>query len=242
MNGVVEPRAPAVIAKLDGELAKLAAMEAGVDELALAAAENQPGAIGRLTAQRAKIEEAERRVSEMRRAVALAQRIDRQADAAAATQMRAGQLVEFKRQFAAREKAMATVLKAAADMAAAYGEYSEATLLSVGAIPSGTFVPPMSIGRDGLYGAAFGPCDRLILGELFRLAPDRHDGTGRFVLPFAKPPSEMARGKPETIPAGIDEMRAADDAIIADISKQIENLDEVAMRFALAVDRKDHAA
>jgi hypothetical protein len=155
--------------------------------------------------------------------------------------MRSEQLVEFKRQFAAREKAMAAVLKAAADMAAAYGEYSEATLLSVGAVPSGTNVPPMSIGPDGLYGAAFGPCDRLILGELFRLAPGRHDGVGRFVLPFAKPPSEMVRGKPEAIPAGIDEMRAADDAIIADIAKQIEHLDEAAMRFALNTDRKDAA-
>ena len=38
-------------------------------------------------------------------------------------QMRGEQLIECKKEFAGREKAMAAVLKAAADMAAAYGEY-----------------------------------------------------------------------------------------------------------------------
>jgi hypothetical protein len=241
MSGTREPRAPTVIAKLDGALAVLAAMEAEVDELALAAAENQAGAIGKLSAHRAKIEEAERRVSEMRRAVALAQRLDRQANVAAVTQMRGEQLVEFKREFTVREKAMAAVLKAAAEMANAYGDYSEATLSAASALPSGATVPVMMIGGNGIYGPAFGPCERLILAELYRLAPDRQDGIGRFVLPFAKPPSEQFRGNHPAIPAGIEEFRAADAAIIADITKQIEKLDEAAMRSALATDRKDAA-
>jgi hypothetical protein len=241
MTGAVEPRAPAVIAKLDGELAKLAAMEAGVDELALAAAENQPGAIGRLTAQRAKVEEAERRVSEMRRAVALAQRIDRQAAVAAATQMRGDQLIEFKKESAAREKAMAAVLKAAAEMATAYGEYSEATLRAVTATPSGTVVPVMAIGENGSYGPVFGPCERLILAECYRCAPDRSDGIGKFVLPFSKSPNLMLRDRPDAIRPGIDEVRDAHASIIADIIMQIEKLDEAAMRFALATNRKDAA-
>jgi hypothetical protein len=82
---------------------------------------------------------------------------------------------------------------------------------------------------------------RLILAELYRLAPEREDGIGRFVLPFAKPSSEQFRGNPTAIPAGIDELRAADNAIVADIAQQIEKLDEAAMRFALATDRKDAA-
>jgi hypothetical protein len=241
MKGAVERRAPPVIAKLDAALAALAVMEAEVDELALAAAENQPGAIGRLSAHRAKIEEAERRVSEMSRAVALAQRIDRQADVAAATQMRVDQLAEFKKQFTAREKAMAAVLKSVAEMATAYGEYSEATLRAVTAAPSGTVVPVMTMGDLGSYGPVFGPCERLVLAEFWRCAPDRSDGIGRFVLPFAKPPNEMVRGTPSAIRPGIDEMRAAHAAIIADITKQIEKLDEQAMRFALAPPQKEAA-
>jgi hypothetical protein len=241
MKGSSERRAPPVIAKLDAALASLAVMEAEVDELALAAAESQPGAIGRLSAHRAKIEEAERRVSEMRRAVSLAQRIDRQADVATTTQMRRDQLAEFKKQFSAREKAMAVVLKAAAEMATAYGEYSEATLRAVVAAPSGTIVPAMSTGALGSYGPVFGPCERLILAEFYRLAPDRSDGIGRFVLPFAKPPTEMVRGTPDAIRPGMEEMRDAHAAIISDIIKQIEKLDEQAMRFALAPPQKDAA-
>ena len=56
MKSAAERRAPPVIAKLDAALASLAVLEAEVDELALAAAENQPGSIGRLSAHRAKIE------------------------------------------------------------------------------------------------------------------------------------------------------------------------------------------
>jgi hypothetical protein len=234
-------RAPAIAAKLDAACAMLAAHNGEVAQTVLDVAEDVQGAPKRLFDLRAKISTAEREVGELEKAYELAARIDRQTDVAAATRMREEQLVEFKMQFAAREKAMAAVLKAAADMAAAYGEYSEATLRTLSALPAGTVVPPMSIGSEGFAGPAFGPCERLILAELWRLAPDREDGIGRFVLPFAKSSTVFVRENPEAIKPGIDEFAAADQAIIADIEKQIEKLDQAAMQRALAPERKDAA-
>jgi hypothetical protein len=232
------PRAPGIAEKLEAARAILAVHNGEVAQTVLDAAENVPGATKRLCDLRGNISTAELAVFELEKAYELAARIDRQSDVAAATRMRGEQLVEFKKQFAAREKAMAAVLKAAAAMAVAYGEYSEATLRAAAVVPSGTGIPPMTIGGDGMYGAAFGPCERLIQAELYRLAPQREDGIGRFVLPFAKPSSEQLRGNPAAMPAGIDELLAADMAIIADITQQIENLDEAAMRLALATDQK----
>jgi hypothetical protein len=241
MTGAAEPRAPAIAEKLEAARAMLAVHAGEVAQTVLDAAENVPGALKRLTELRARISTGELAVAELEKAYELAARIDRQANAATATHMRNEQLVAFRSEFEARETAMAAVLEAAAAMATAYGEYSEATLRAAAVIPSGTTVPPMAIGGDGAYGAAFGPCERLILAELYRLAPERVDGIGRFVLPFAKPPSEQLRGNHPAIPAGIDELRAADAAILNDISRQIEILDEAAMRFALAPERKDAA-
>jgi hypothetical protein len=235
------PRAPAISDKLEEARSLLAVHNAEVAQTVLDATENLPGAPKRLHDLRTKISIAEREVFELEKAYELAARIDRQSDVAAATQMRGEQLTEFKKQFAAREKAMATVLEAAAAMAVAYGEYSNATLSTLAAVPSGTTVPVMSIGCGGFAGPAFGPCTRLVLAELWRLAPARADGIGRFVLEFAKPSSELMRGDPETVRPGIDELREADAAIVADIEKQIINLNERAMRFALATDRKDAA-
>ena len=234
-------RAPAIAEKLEAARAMLAAHNGEVAQTVLDAAENVPGATKRLTELRAHIASAERAVFELEKAHELAARIDRQADVAAVTQMRAEQLAEFKRQFAAREKAMGVVLKAAADMAAAYGEYSEATLRAAVAAPSGTVIPVMAMGENGSYGPVFGPCERLILAELYRLAPEREDGIGRFVLPFAKSPNVMLAGTPNSIRPGIDEVCDAHASIISDIVMQIEKLDEQAMRVALATDRKDAA-
>jgi hypothetical protein len=223
----------------------LAAHNDEVAQTRLDAADDLPGAAKRLAELRSKISMAERDVFELEKAHALAAKLDRQTAATAATQMREDQLAAFKKEMAAREKAMAAVLKACADMAAAYGEYSESTLCTLMAVPSGTHVPMMMIGAtDGFSGAAFGPCERLILAELYRLAPERQDGIGRFVLPFAKPSSEQTRGQPAAIKPGIEELLAADNAIIADIVEQIEKLNRQAMRAAgmITEDRKGVAA
>jgi hypothetical protein len=226
------PRAPAVAAKLEAARDVLRTLEQDVGQFVLDAAEGVTGAAKRLADLRTTIAAAQRDAGELEQALALAAKLDRQAAATAAAKMREEQLVAFKQHFTAREKAMAAVLKAAADMAAAYGEYSEATLQAVTAVPSGAVVPQMAIGPGGVYGAAFGPCERLILAELWRLAPDRKDGIGRFVVPFAKPASEMVRDKPEAVRPGMEELRAADQAILASVVAQIEKLDAAAMRAA----------
>jgi hypothetical protein len=236
-------KAPIVRAKLEALIDVLAGLESEQAALALAAAEERPNAVAKLTAHRSKVDAAAREVAEMQAALALAEQIDRQTAASAAIRMRAEQLIEFKKPFSAREKAMAAVLKAAAEMAAAYAEYSEATLSIQISVPTGTVIPVMMIGPEGIYGAAFGPCERLILAELYRLAPERSDGIGRFVLPFSRPSSEQTRGHPAAIRPGIEELVAADKAIISEIELQIEKLNGQTLRAAgvPADDQKDAA-
>jgi hypothetical protein len=210
--------------------------------MTLEAAERKPGAADKLAAHRTKIDVAKTAAFDLRAALRLAERIDRQAVAAGAAHMRADQLAEFRKEFAAREKAMEAVLEAAAAMAKAYGEYSEATLRALAATPTGTVIPAMFMGPENSYGPAFGPGERMVLAELYRLSPERSDGIGRFVLPFAKPSSEMVRNKPEEMPAGMDELRAAHEAIIANVALQIERLDDLAQQAAeKTTDRKDAA-
>jgi hypothetical protein len=234
MSTVVTRRAPAAREKLVAAEAVLVGLEAAVASLALEASEGKSGAEKGLAAHRSKIELAARNVSELRRAVSLAERLDRQSNASAAANMRAEQLAAFRAAFAARGKAMHTVLEAAATMAKAYAQYSEANLTALAVVPTGTVVPTMSIGAGGFAGPAFGPCERLILGELWRLAPERDDGAGRFVLPFARPSSEMTRLKPEAIPAGIEEIAAADNAILQSVAAQIGQLNAREMAAATA--------
>ncbi|MCW2218311.1 hypothetical protein M2232_001843 [Bradyrhizobium japonicum] len=226
------PRAPAVRLKLETAQAELAALDAEVATLTLDDAEEKPGARKALTAHRSDMQTAERRVDELKRALALAEKFDRQAAALGATAMRAEQFAVLRKTFDTRETAMADVLKAAADMAKAFGAYSEASLKAVSVVPVGATVPQMAVGPDGAYGTVFGPCELLILAELWRLAPDRKDGTGRFILPFAKPVMEMTRNKPEAMPEGMAEFKAAHAALLANISEQIEHLNETTMRAA----------
>jgi len=226
------PRAPAVAAKLEAAADLLHTLEQDVGQFVLDAAEGVPGAAKRLADLRTTISAAQRDVGELQQALALAEKLDRQSAATDTAKMRGDQFEAFKRTLSAREKAMAAVLKAGADMAAAYGEFSEVTLAAVTAVPSGAVIPQMAIGPGGVYGPAFGPCERLILAECWRLAPQREDGIGRFVLPFARPESEMVRDKPEAMRPGMEELRTADAAIIASVAAQIDKLNAAAMRVA----------
>jgi hypothetical protein len=234
MKTELQPRAPAAREKLQQAEQLAASLTADVALLALGAAEGAPGAEKALAAHRTKIEAAERQVRELTAAVGLAERLDRQAAATGMAKIRADQLAEFKKQMADREKAMAKMLEAAATMAAAYGAYSEATLAAQIAAPIGTTIPQMSIGVNGLLGNAFGHCEILIRSELWRLAPYRADGVGRFVLPFARAVTPLTPGNPNALPPGIDEMRFAHVAIITDIEKQIAALDQREMAAASA--------
>lgn len=236
-------RAPAVREKLECALGALVELEEQVAEYALDAAERKPGAADKLSGHRAKIAAAQTAADELRSALRLAEKLDRKNQVAAATRMRSEQLEVFTKEMTEREKAMDVVLKAGAEMAAAYGRYSEATLRVLAAVPVGTAVPMMSIGSEGFGGPAFGTLERLILAEFYRLAPERSDGVGRFVVPFAKPSSEQFRGNAGAIRPGIEELRDADAAIVADISKQIDKLNDEAMRAAgISTDDRKHAA
>ena len=229
-----QQRAPAARSKLHLAEETLASLMAEVASLALEASEGKGGAERALAAHRLKVEAAERQASDLRRAVELAERLDREASATAAARMRREQMVAFQASMQIREREMAAVLEAIATAAAAYGRFSEASLSAQIAAPTGTSVVPMTMGPEGLYGHAFGPCEQLILSELYRLAPERADGLGRFVVPFAKPFAEAVRHNPAAIPPGIDAMRAASQAILADIEKQISALDQRAMAAASA--------
>jgi hypothetical protein len=222
------PRAPAVAAKLADAKDILVELTHDLAELALEASEGKAGAEKALAAHRSKIEAAERNVAELRGAVALAERLDRQNAADGVGRMRADQLRDFRTAMAARRKAMAVVLEAAATMAKAYGEYSEATLAAAIATPAGTVAPQVAMGRTGELGPSFGPCERLLLAELWRLGPDRKDGVGRFIVPFAKAAPLMTTSNPRDLPVGIDEFRKADEVIIAEIEKQLERMNSAA--------------
>jgi hypothetical protein len=232
MKTELQQRAPAVALKLAEAEALLFELEAGVAPLALAESEGVSVAKRDLQALETKIDAAKRERQKLRSAHRHALELDQKADATAASLMRAEQFSEFRKHMASREKAMAAVLEAAATMAEAYARFSEASLSAAVSVPTGTSIPVMTIGPDGLYGHAFGPCGQLILSELFRLGPERADGTGRFVMAFAKPTIEALRHKPSDIPPGTSEFRAAQQAIETDIEKQVSVLDQRAMATA----------
>ncbi|OAF17852.1 hypothetical protein [Bradyrhizobium neotropicale] len=225
-------RAPAIAQKLEAARSVRASIDPEIAQAALEAAEGARGADKRLADLRARVAMADREVAELEKAHALAARLDRQAAVQAVAEMRAEQLADFKVNMEQREKAMAKVMEAAALMAKAYAEYSEATLAAQIAMPTGTSIPVMAVGPDGVYGPVFGPCERLILSELWRLAPPRSDGIGRFFVPFAKPTVELFRRQPEAMPAGIDELRSANQAIVIDVEKQVAKMNESAMAAA----------
>jgi len=236
------PRAPAAREKLAAALAVKADLECSVAALALEASEDKPGAAQALAAQRAKIDAAARQVAELTAAVDLAAFLDREAAVEALARMRASQLAAYTKAMQARTKAMTAVLEAAAAMAKSYGEYAEATQEAMTVVPSGTVVPIMGIGPNNCYGPAWGPAGLLIQSELWRLAPARVVGgedIGRFVIPFAKAPSFISNR--DTMPAALDEWRAADQAILEDVRRQLDALNERARATIAAAKTKEAA-
>ena len=228
-----KPRAPAVRLKLEAAEHVLAELEQQTATLALEATEGKAGAEKALASHRAKTETAEQQVSELRRALALAERLDREAAANLGASLRREQMADFRQAMSAGDTAMAKVLAAAAEMAKAYGEYSEAALAAGIHTPTGTSVSAMAAGRNGMLGSVFGRCEQLILAELFRLAPQRAAGPGRWILPFAKSPMPFDDDHRKLAPC-LDEFRAARAAVVADVENQVKALDDAAMSAAIA--------
>jgi hypothetical protein len=231
MQPDAKPRAPAARAKLEQAQAVLADLEQQTAVLALEAIEGKAGAEKVLAAHRSRIESAERQAREMRGAVVLAERLDREAVASDAAQTRAEQLAEFKNAQAGRVSAMAKVLDALSELAISYAEYSEATQAAQVAMPSGTHPATINMGPLGTYGHSFGPCSQMLLAELYRVAPERKDGIGRFILPFAKSPLHSSTNHKE-LPAAIDEFRKTTEIVTQDIQSQVEKLNANEMAVA----------
>jgi hypothetical protein len=185
----------------------------------------------RLAVLRRERDEARNAVEEMEAGLAVSQRLDREAVASAAAQSRSQQLSVFQKAMAGRLKAMTSALEALATFANAYGEYSQATLTAMESIPAGTIAPQIAMGPLGGYGASWSNCQRMLEAELFRIAPERADGIGRFIAPFAKAPLHSDSNH-RALPNALDEFKRADQVVMAEISRQAAELDRRAMNAA----------
>lgn len=215
--------APAAASRLAQAEATLGELENSLGPLSLAASENESGAEKKLAQLETQIGAARRELQKLQSAHSHAVLLDRRNTASAAAKLRDEQLADFTAAMQARGKEMAAVLQAAATMAAAFGRYSEQTLRASISAPIGTVIPAMAIGPNGSYGPAFGPCERLILTELWRVAPERKDGAGRFILPIARSPSITNTDRAAFSPA-LEEFATANRAIVAEIATQVEQL------------------
>jgi hypothetical protein len=233
MKEVVQSRAPAVAVKLEAARNALQDLERDVGHAALEAAEGQPGGAKRLADLRSKISAAEREVAELTRAHELAARLDRENVAASAVSLRASQFAAFREHVAAREKHMAAALAHAGEMAKAYRQFMFESEAMVSVLPSGTALPTLAMGENGLSGNLLGSCDRLLLAEMYRLGAEQ-DGDGRRAptLPFAKPQVMELRDQPDRIRPGLDVLQEAHDAMLREIEGQIARLDAKVMQAA----------
>jgi hypothetical protein len=227
----IKPRAPAARAKLAGAEAVLAELEQHTAILALEMSEGKTGSEKAMASHRSKIEAAKKQVNDLRKATELAERLDREADAVAAAAMRASQLTVFEKAMAGRLQAMTSALEALTAFAIAYSAYSQATLTAMESIPAGTIAPQVAMGPLGAYGASWSNCSRMLEAELYRVAPERADGVGRLVAPLAKAPLHSDTNY-KVLPKAIDEFRKADATVLAEIARQVSDLDKRAMTAA----------
>jgi hypothetical protein len=221
----MQPRAPAIAAKLNQAEALLKELEQETAILSLEEFEGKPGAAKALASHRAKLEMAELQASELRQAVALAERLDREAVANAAVASRAEQFARFQKPMAASDKKMAKMLGTVALLSSEFADFCEDRLEAAQATPGGTSPALVNMGPNNTYGATWSDCGRLIQAELWRTAPLRRDGKGRFVLPFATPPIHSSTDH-TTLPPAIDEFRRAEQIVISDMARQVSDLDK----------------
>jgi hypothetical protein len=215
-------RAPAIALKLEAAREALQLHNDMVAQTVLAAAENAPGAAKRLAQLRENISMTEREVSEFEQAHALAAKLDRQSDAAGAAAMRAEQFAVMKQRADVRLKAVATIMEAVATAAKAYHEYVVATNEMAVALPTGTRIGFVSLGRNGYGGSWVGNLKELIAAEAWRLiVVDQKGSASR--LPFATAP-EVTNDDHTKLPPAIDLMTEAQENILRDIEAQMARL------------------
>jgi hypothetical protein len=222
-------RAPPVASKLEAARSNLQALEVDLGQAVLDAEENAPNAAKRLAGLRSQIADAERSVTELTKAHALAIRLDRQSDATGRAKMRSEQLAAFQKHGRDRVAAAEKMLTAAAVMATAMQEYGTSTQAMVGVLPAGTSLPVMAMGRIGEFGGALGNLELLLSAEFYRLGAGLEPFNGqRFYVAFAKQPT-LGSTDHRTMQPGLDAFREAHAAIGAEIEGQLTKLNEADM-------------
>jgi hypothetical protein len=225
-------RAPAAREKLQQAEAVLAEFEADVALLALEASEGKAGADKALAGHRSKIELAARSVTELRRAVLLADTLDRKAAAGEATRIRREQLSAFCKYGKTRLGAVDDVMKAAATMASAMQTYGSSTQLMVGVLPAGTSLPVMNLGPNGTLGGALGNLELLLAAEFYRLGSGVEPFNGqRYFVPFAKQPT-LGNTDHTKMQSGMEAFCGGHAAIIKEIEGQLAKIDAEDMNVA----------
>jgi hypothetical protein len=220
------PRAPAIAMKLDAAREKLGRIRDDVGQTALDAAEGVEGADERLAALRANIAGAEQVVEELTKAFDLAAKYDRQAAAAGAADMRLKQFEVMQAKADLRLRAVTRLMEAIGVAAEAYGEYVAATNQMVVALPTGTRLSFISMGRNGYGGSWVGDLKGLLEAEAWRLMPKVRGGEKR--LPFAVAP-ELTNDDHTKLPSAIEVMTFAQESILRDVEIQMQRLNAESM-------------
>jgi hypothetical protein len=233
-------RAPAVALKLETARGVLQDLNREVGQAALEAHENAPGAAKRLAGLRQQIADAEREVSELERAHTYAARADREASASGAVALRAEQFAIMKKHAEIRLKKAAILMEALATASKAFSEYAIETNAMVVALPTGTRMAFLGMGRNGYGGSWIGDLKSLIAAECFRLTVTDERGRGAR-LPFAQAP-ELTSNNPGALTPAIELMTEAQETALRDIEGQMNRLNDEQMAAAAAARIEGQAA
>lgn len=220
-------RSAQVRASHEAALSVLAELEGEVAQFALDAIERQPGAAERLAGHRERVDAARRAADELRAALELSERLDREADAVGASSLRAEQLAAFERFGAERVEAMTEVIQCVGKSAQAFARYATATASMVNSVPTGTRLPLMGFG-DGTGGNWLGDGEILIGREAYRVA----ELAGAPKLPFARnPPLSHGTSAKRMLPATeiLEETQAA---VLRELTGQVARLNRADLQTA----------
>jgi hypothetical protein len=215
----MQPRSPAIAAKLAQAEAVLKELEQETAILSLEEFEQRPGAAKALSQHRAKLEMAERQVSELRAAVTLAERLDREAGASAAAVSLGEQAKVFRADMEAREGDFVSALDHIGKAAKHLISYARKTLKAGGSVPGGCTVPGMMVGNQKQE-HAFGFCKALLDAEWYRHIPPAGEGQLPLGLPYGEHP-KFGHTDPSSIRPSAEEFHDANEAIVRSIEAQV---------------------
>jgi hypothetical protein len=227
-----QPRSPAIAAKLAQAEAVLKELAQDTAILSLEEFEGKPGAAKALSQHRSKIEMAERQASELRQAVALAERLDREAVASAAAVSLSEQAKVFRADMEDREGDFVSALDHIGKAAQHLISYARKTLKAGGSVPSGCTVPVMMVGNQKQE-HAFGFCKALLDAEWYRHIPPAGEGQLPLGLPYGEHP-KFGHTDPTSIRPSAEDFHDANEAIIRSVEAQASAISARAMAAASA--------